>query len=42
MPKLYFIRHGQTNANVDGVLTGRMETDLTQKGIDDAKKLEKV
>ena len=39
MPKLYFIRHGQTNANVDCVLTGRMETDLTQKGIDDAKKI---
>ena len=39
MPKLYFIRHGQTNANVAGVLTGRMETDLTQKGIDDAKKI---
>lgn len=39
MPKLYFIRHGQTEANVKGVLTGTLETNLTQKGIDDAKAL---
>lgn len=34
--QIYFIRHGQTEANVNGILTGRLETDLTQKGIDDA------
>lgn len=39
MPTLYFIRHGQTEANVEGVLTGTIETNLTQKGIDDAKAL---
>lgn len=39
MPKLFFIRHGQTEANVKGILTGRLETNLTQKGIDDAKAL---
>ncbi len=39
MPTLYFIRHGQTEANVEGVLTGTLETKLTQKGIDDAKAL---
>ena len=39
MPKVYFIRHGQTEANVKGILTGRMETNLTQKGINDAKEL---
>ncbi len=36
MPQLFFIRHGQTEANVKGILTGRLETSLTQKGIDDA------
>ena len=41
MPQLYFIRHGQTEANVKGVLTGRLETNLTQKGIDDAATLSK-
>ncbi|MDO4962500.1 MAG: histidine phosphatase family protein [bacterium] len=39
--KLYFIRHGQTEANVEGILTGTIETNLTQEGIDDAKKLAK-
>jgi len=39
MPQLFFIRHGQTKANIDGILTGTIETDLTQKGIEDAKKL---
>ena len=41
MPKLYFIRHGQTEANVKDILTGRIETNLTQKGIDDAKEVGK-
>lgn len=41
MPQLYFIRHGQTEANVKGILTGRLETNLTQKGIDDAAALSK-
>lgn len=39
MPILFFIRHGETNANVDGILTGTLETNLTQKGVDDAKRL---
>lgn len=39
MAKLYFIRHGQTEANINGILTGRLETDLSEKGIDDAKEL---
>ena len=34
MAKLFFIRHGQTEANVKGILTGRLETNLTQKGIE--------
>lgn len=41
MTKLYFIRHGQTEANVKGILTGRLETNLTQKGIADAIELGK-
>ncbi len=39
MAKLFFIRHGQTEANVAGILTGTLETNLTNKGIEDAKKL---
>lgn len=39
MPKLFFIRHGQTQANVEGILTGTLETNLTRKGIEDAQKL---
>ena len=42
MQKLYFIKHGQTEANVKGILTGRMETNLTPKGIDDAKEAGKT
>ena len=41
MAKLFFIRHGQTEANEKGILTGRLETNLTQKGIDDAVALSK-
>lgn len=41
MLQLFFIRHGQTDANVKGILTGRLETNLTQKGIDDAIALSK-
>ena len=41
MTQLYFIRHGETEANVKGILTGRLETNLTQKGIDDAIALSK-
>ncbi|MBP3921123.1 MAG: histidine phosphatase family protein [Bacilli bacterium] len=40
MTKLYFIRHGQTKANVDGILTGTLETNLTEKGLNDAQKLQ--
>ena len=41
MPQLFFIRHGQTEANVEGILTGRLETNLTQKGVNDAVALSK-
>lgn len=39
MPRLFFIRHGETKMNVAGILTGTLETDLTEKGIEAAKKL---
>lgn len=39
MVELYFIRHGQTKANAEGILTGTIDTELTKKGIDDANEL---
>lgn len=39
MAELFFIRHGETEANVNGILTGRLESNLTHKGIIDAKNL---
>lgn len=39
MPKLYFIRHGETMANIDGILTGTLETDLSPTGIKSAENL---
>ena len=38
----YLIRHGQTEANVAGVLTGKMETPLTPRGREQAESLHKV
>lgn len=34
--KLWLVRHGQTQANVDGVYSGISETELTEKGISQA------
>lgn len=39
MVQLFFIRHGQTEANVKGILTGTLETNLTEQGIEDAKNI---
>lgn len=39
MVELYFIRHGETKANVDGILTGILQTNLTPNGISTAKAL---
>lgn len=39
MPTLYFMRHGETRANVEGILTGTIETPLTEKGIQAAKEV---
>ena len=41
MPKLFFIRHGQTETNIQGIIAGRIDTVLTQKGLDDAVELGK-
>ena len=35
--KIYFVRHGQTKANVKQLLFGRLDWDLTRKGIKQAK-----
>ncbi|MEI8067620.1 MAG: histidine phosphatase family protein [Candidatus Shapirobacteria bacterium] len=39
--KLIIVRHGQTEANVDGVLQGKSADNLTKKGIEQAKSLGK-
>ena len=30
---LYFIRHGQTNQNIEGILTGRLDIPLNETGV---------
>ncbi|MCI9063078.1 MAG: histidine phosphatase family protein [Clostridia bacterium] len=37
MVEIYFIRHGQTYLNVEGILAGTIDTELTEKGIQDTK-----
>lgn len=39
--QLYFIRHGETEWNVEGRLQGRLNSNLTENGIRDAKRLGK-
>ncbi|MGG0717847.1 histidine phosphatase family protein [Robertmurraya massiliosenegalensis] len=41
MLQLFFTRHGETNWNVENRLQGRMNSDLTENGIRDAKLLGK-
>ena len=37
MKKLFYVRHGETQMNVAGLLSGQIETQLTEKGIGQAK-----
>jgi broad specificity phosphatase PhoE len=37
--KIYFVRHGQTYANIDKVWHGQTDTELTPEGIEQARKL---
>lgn len=37
--KLWLVRHGQTQANVDGLYSGISETSLTEKGISQAEEV---
>lgn len=37
MKRLFYVRHGETQMNVAGLLSGRTETPLTEKGIEQAK-----
>lgn len=39
---LYIVRHGQTEKNKYGLVQGQTEADLSEKGISDAKKLQKL
>lgn len=41
MLRLYIVRHGQTEFNVEGRLQGRMDSPLTEKGLRDAEALGK-
>lgn len=40
--KLYVVRHGQTINNQLGLVQGSSESDLSEKGIEDAKELSKL
>lgn len=42
MINIIFIRHGETEHNVKGLLTGRIDCSLTEKGIEEAKLLGKT
>lgn len=35
--KVFFLRHGQSQANLDGVLAGQFDTPLTDRGVIEAK-----
>jgi broad specificity phosphatase PhoE len=37
MKRLFYVRHGETHMNVAGLLSGRTESSLTEKGIEQAK-----
>ncbi len=40
--KLYVVRHGQTDKNVLGLVQGNTESDLTEKGKEEAKALQEL
>ena len=40
--KLYVVRHGQTDQNLLGLVQGDTESDLTEKGIEEAKALREL
>ena len=37
--KLWLVRHGETQANVDGLYSGHTPTPLTERGIQQARSL---
>ncbi len=39
MLNIYFVRHGETVWNTKGIMQGRLDSDLTEKGVEQAKKL---
>lgn len=39
---LYIVRHGETEKNKYGLVQGQTEADLSEKGVEDAKKLRKL
>jgi len=39
---IYLVRHGETQTNIDGIVCGQLDTHLTERGIEQAKKLADV
>jgi broad specificity phosphatase PhoE len=39
MPKLFFIRHCESEANLKNILAGQIDYPLTEKGVKDAKEI---
>ena len=39
--KIYITRHGETKWNIEGRIQGHLDSELTEKGLDGAKKLKK-
>lgn len=39
MVEITFLRHGETTTNVEGIMAGRIDCNLTTKGIEEAKKI---
>ena len=42
MKRLIIVRHGQTDANVQGKTQGQIDTDLNKNGLEQAKKNRKL
>lgn len=39
MAKIFLFRHGQTTDNIEGIFSGKRDPDLTESGIEEAKKI---
>lgn len=39
MAKIFLFRHAQTTDNLEGIFSGKRDPDLTESGIEEAKKI---